>query len=105
MHVVTLCTGNAARSVIAGAVLARAAPSVRVSTRGTHVIDGLPMSWRTRDAIEAIGCRADGHRSRQLDAADLADADAVIDRMAELRHQIADIRDMFVNDLRFVEQF
>jgi phenylalanyl-tRNA synthetase alpha chain len=28
-----------------------------------------------------------------------------IDRMAVMRHQIADIRDMFANDLRFVEQF
>jgi phenylalanyl-tRNA synthetase alpha chain len=28
-----------------------------------------------------------------------------IDRMAVMRHQVADIRDMFTNDLRFVEQF
>ena len=28
-----------------------------------------------------------------------------IDRMAVMRHQVADIRDMFANDLRFVEQF
>jgi phenylalanyl-tRNA synthetase alpha chain len=28
-----------------------------------------------------------------------------IDRMSVMRHQIADIRDMFANDLRFVEQF
>jgi phenylalanyl-tRNA synthetase alpha chain len=28
-----------------------------------------------------------------------------IDRMAKMRHQIADIRDMYANDLRFVEQF
>jgi phenylalanyl-tRNA synthetase alpha chain len=28
-----------------------------------------------------------------------------IDRMAVMRHQIADIRDMFSNDLRFIEQF
>jgi phenylalanyl-tRNA synthetase alpha chain len=28
-----------------------------------------------------------------------------IDRMAVMRHQIADIRDMYANDLRFVEQF
>jgi phenylalanyl-tRNA synthetase alpha chain len=28
-----------------------------------------------------------------------------IDRMALMRHQIADIRDMYANDLRFVEQF
>ena len=28
-----------------------------------------------------------------------------IDRMAKERHQIADIRDMFTNDIRFIEQF
>jgi len=28
-----------------------------------------------------------------------------IDRMAVMRHQIADIRDMFVDDIRFIEQF
>lgn len=28
-----------------------------------------------------------------------------IDRMAVMRHQIADIRDMYVNDIRFIEQF
>lgn len=28
-----------------------------------------------------------------------------IDRMAVMRHQVADIRDMFVNDIRFIEQF
>ncbi len=28
-----------------------------------------------------------------------------IDRMAKMRHQVADIRDMYANDLRFIEQF
>ena len=28
-----------------------------------------------------------------------------IDRMATMRHQVADIRDMYANDLRFIEQF
>lgn len=28
-----------------------------------------------------------------------------IDRMAVMRHQVADIRDMYTNDLRFIEQF
>ena len=28
-----------------------------------------------------------------------------IDRMALMRHQVADIRDMYANDLRFVELF
>ena len=28
-----------------------------------------------------------------------------IDRMAVMRHQVADIRDMYSNDIRFIEQF
>ena len=55
-NLVTLCTGNAARSVMAGAILAEHVPALVVSTRGTHVVEGMPMSWRTRDAI--VGRRA-----------------------------------------------
>ena len=77
-NLVTLCTGNAARSVMAGAILAEHVPALVVSTRGTHVVEGMPMSWRTRDAIVAVGARADGHRSRQLSSADLAAADLVL---------------------------
>jgi protein-tyrosine phosphatase len=76
-HVVTLCTGNAARSVMAGAVLADA-PGLLVSTRGTHVIEGLPMSVRTADAIKGLGLPVNGHRSRQLVSVDLGSADVVL---------------------------
>lgn len=75
--VVTLCTGNAARSVIAGALLADT-PGLQVQTRGTFVIEGLAMSWRTSDAIAGLGASAHGHRSRQVTARDLADADLVL---------------------------
>src|SRR5437762_802282 len=77
-HLVTLCTGNAARSVMAGAILADHVPALVVETRGTHVVEGMPMSWRTRDAIVGVGARAEGHRSRQVSSADLADADLVL---------------------------
>ena len=77
-NVITLCTGNAARSVMAGAILGERVPGLDVSTRGTAVIEGLVMSWRTRAALEGLGLTADHHRSCQLTSDDLAGADLVI---------------------------
>jgi len=74
--VVTLCTGNAARSVMSGAML-HSAP-VRIVTAGTHVVEGQPMSRRTRDALASVGFGADGHRSHQLSDGDVEAADLIL---------------------------
>ncbi len=81
--VLVLCTGNAARSVMAGVMLEAEGAAVRVITAGTHVVENQPMSRRTRDALTALGLDASGHRSRQLHDADLDDADLVIAMAAE----------------------
>jgi protein-tyrosine-phosphatase len=75
---VVLCTGNAARSVMAGAALEALVPERPVVTAGTLVVEGQPMSWRTRAALEAVGVAVPGHRSRQATAHDLDHAAVVI---------------------------
>jgi protein-tyrosine phosphatase len=81
--VVVLCTGNAARSVMAGAMLvARDAP-LEVVTAGTHVLEHQPMSIRTRAALAAVSVEAPVHRSHQLTDADVAGADLIVAMAAE----------------------
>ncbi len=77
-HVMFVCTGNAARSVMAGAMLAAHGREVRITTAGTHVIEGQPMSRRTRDAMRELGVETDGHRSRQLSGREIDNADLVV---------------------------
>jgi protein-tyrosine-phosphatase/SAM-dependent methyltransferase len=77
-NILILCTGNATRSVIAGAVLTAHLPDVEIVTAGTLSVDGLPMSWRTRAGFESVGVTPPEHRSRQVDAADLDRATVVI---------------------------
>jgi protein-tyrosine-phosphatase len=68
---------------MAGAFLEDRAPALRVTTAGTHVVEGMPMSWRTRDAIAEFGAVRTMHRSHQLTDADVAAADVVICLAAE----------------------
>ena len=75
-----LCTGNATRSVLAGAALRARLPEVEVEviTAGTLTVDGHPVSWRTRAAFDAVGLAVPSHRSRQATRRDLERAQLVV---------------------------
>ena len=86
MNILTLCTGNVARSVMLGYMLTTLAEvngeDWHVRTAGTHVVEGSAMSARTRDALQKIaeltGHHFNAHRSHQLIDADVAWADVVL---------------------------
>ncbi|CAB4726731.1 MAG: hypothetical protein F2754_09695 [Actinobacteria bacterium] len=77
-HVLFLCTGNAARSVMATVMLRDRSDAFRVTGAGTHVIEGHPMSVRTRRALERHGLVDRTHRSRQLWRDDASSAALVV---------------------------
>ena len=86
-ELLVLCTGNAARSVMAGFMLehlevARGGTDLHIVTAGTHTVDGQPMGLRTRTALLGLPALADvefrRHRSKQVGVADLARAELVV---------------------------
>ncbi len=86
LSVVTLCTGNAARSVMAGFMMNQLAEfeglDLSILTAGTHVIEGQPMGQRTRLALESLGdvdtSGVGRHRSHQMTDEDVLNADVII---------------------------
>lgn len=76
-NVVFLCTGNAARSVMATIVARHAAPHLGIRGAGTFSIPGLPMSQRTRGALAGMGLADPHHRSHQLEQTDVDWADLI----------------------------
>ncbi len=91
VSLLVVCTGNAARSVMAGLMLERLGATrgldMSVTTAGTHAVEGLPLGARTLAGLRAVpgvaAALADGppigaHRSRQLSDEDLGHVDLVV---------------------------
>jgi protein-tyrosine-phosphatase len=78
VSVVFLCSGNATRSVIAGLVLSLRRPELDIVTAGTMVIEGLPISWRTRAALDDVGLAWPRHASKQVSPQHLTSADLIV---------------------------
>jgi protein-tyrosine-phosphatase len=73
---------------MAGAALAARLPDVVVETAGTLTLDGQPMSWRTRAALESVGLAPPSHRSRQVSLNDLDKATLIVGLAPEHVHWV-----------------
>jgi protein-tyrosine-phosphatase len=96
MNIVTLCTGNVARSVMLGYMLTTLAEANgadwSIRTAGTHVIEGTAMSSRTRDALLKLDELGEhhfsGHRSRQLTSEDVRWSNVILASEAANVHYV-----------------
>jgi len=75
-----VCTGNAARSPMAAAMLRDLDIDDRIDVRsaGILTLEGHPIGTRTRSALARHGLVDHAHRSRQFRSSDAADADLVV---------------------------
>ncbi len=75
-----VCTGNAARSPMAAAMLRHLDTDGRLDVRsaGILTLEGHPIGTRTRSALARHGLVDHAHRSRQFRSEDAADADLVV---------------------------
>lgn len=63
---------------MAGAALTAREPSLTIVTAGTFSVDGQPISWRTREALQRVDLSARHHRSQQITPEHVAAADLVL---------------------------
>ena len=62
-----VCTGNAARSVMAATMMRDMTSTLEIRGAGTFSIPGLPMSQRTREALAGMNLSDPEHRPKSVD--------------------------------------
>lgn len=77
-NILFVCTGNAARSVMAVTMMRSSKLSSEIRGAGTLSIPGLPMSQRTREALLKMDLSDPAHRSNQLENEDCDWADLIV---------------------------
>lgn len=95
-RIVTLCSGNVARSVMLATMFEALGPEsghpLEVRSAGTHAVEGSSISARTRDALLSVdeldAPSPNAHRSHQLELADLEWADLVLTAEADQVHYV-----------------
>ena len=78
VNLLFVCTGNAARSVMAVTMMRHLTSKSEIRGAGTFSISGLPMSQRTREALAKMNLSDPLHRSHQLESEDCNWADLII---------------------------
>ena len=74
--------------VMAGVALEQRRPDLHVRTAGTLTVNGMPISWRTRAALDAVGLPWPHHASKQAERAHVEEADVVIGLAPEHVHWV-----------------
>ena len=92
---------------MAGVALEQRRPDLEIETAGTLTVNGMPISWRTRAALDDVGLPWPHHASRQAEQAHVEEADLVIalapEHVCWVRREHPDVANRTATLVRLVE--